>query len=57
MKLIYDQIIVKLVEINYGLFVVHYDFKYVIINFINVYTLRNRFIKIYGKKIYQPMIH
>lgn len=50
MKLIYDQIIVKLVEINYGLFVVHYDFKYVIINLINVYTLKNRFIKIYGNK-------
>ena len=50
MKPIYDQIIIKLVKIDYSLFVVHYDFKYVIINLINVYTLRNQFIKIYGNK-------
>lgn len=50
MKLIYDQIIVKLVKIDYILFVVPYDFKGAIINLINIYTLRNRFNKIYRKK-------
>ena len=51
----YDQIITKLVEMNYVHFVDLYEFKGAIIHLVDTYTLRNRFSIMYGEGIYQQI--
>ena len=56
MNPMYDQIITKLVEMDYIHFVYLYKFKGAIIHLVDTYTLRNQFSNMYGEEIYQQMI-
>ena len=56
MNPMYDQIITKLVEMDYIHFVDLYKFKGAIIHLVDTYTLRNQFSNMYGEEIYQQMI-
>ena len=56
MNPIYDQIITKLVEMDYIHFADLYKFKGAIIHLVDTYALRNQFSNIYGEEIYQQMI-